>query len=237
MTQLAGIEPAKCEASTGGVPRRRPASPMRRLARLTALIAVVVGLCLIGEVAWQLWGTGIATARAQHRLGAQFAQAVSTGNATAVKQADAADIVPSTRKTIPPLGLGGVVGHLVIPRIGVNDYVVEGTGSAQLAEGPGHYVGTAPIGGAGNVGIAGHRTTHGAPFYNLNELQPGDLIYLTDTAGQTYTYRVAKQFVVAPSDGSVLDPTPTATLTLTTCNPRYWATQRLIVQASLVIPA
>ena len=220
----------------GGAPGRRPASPLRRISRIAAVVAVAMGMLLLGEAAWQLWGTGIATAQAQHRLGAQFAATVAASDPTTTKRADAADTVPSAAG-VAPAPLGSVVGHLVIPRIGVNDYVVEGTGSSQLAEGPGHYVGTAPIGRAGNVGIAGHRTTHGAPFYNLNLLQAGDLIYLTDRSGRTYTYRVEAQFVVAPSDGSVLLTTSTPTLTLTTCNPRYWASQRLIVRASLVTTA
>ena len=145
-------------------------------------------------------------------------------------------MVPTPTATEPAPPLGSVVAHLVIPAIDVDKYVVEGVGSSQLAEGPGYYPGTGVIGGAGNVGgIAGHRTTHGAPFYDLNESKPGDPdYYLTNNADQTFTYRVVTQFVVAPSDGAVLDPTPTPSLTLTTCNPRYWATQRLIVRAVLV---
>jgi sortase A len=195
---------------------------------------------MLGNVAWQLWGTGIATARDQHRLGQQFNAAlqnpssVSTTSASPAPASSGSDVLATPASTQPSMPAGTVVAHLVIPKIGVNYYVVEGVGSSQLAEGPGHYPGTAMPGAAGNVGIAGHRTTHGAPFYNLNELQPGDLISLTNTAGQTFTYKVTTQFVVAPSDGAVLNPTPTPTLTLTTCNPRYSAAQRLIVQATLV---
>jgi sortase A len=195
---------------------------------------------MLGNVAWQLWGTGIATARDQHRLGQQFNAAlqnpssVSTTSASPAPASSGSDVVPTPGSTQPSMPAGTVVAHLIIPKIGVNYYVVEGVGSSQLAEGPGHYPGTAMPGAAGNVGIAGHRTTHGAPFYNLNELQPGDLISLTSTAGQTFTYKVTTQFVVAPSDGAVLNPTPTPTLTLTTCNPRYSAAQRLVVQATLV---
>jgi sortase A len=225
--------------------RRRGASPVRRVARAGGAILVVVSILLLGNVAWQLWGTGIATARAQHRLGQQFNAGLHSPSPTLIGQPatpssgspGSADVVPVPPSSQPSLPRGTVVAHLVIPKIGVNYYVVEGVGSSQLAEGPGHYPGTAPVGGNGNVGIAGHRTTHGAPFYNLNELQPGDPIYLTNTAGQTFTYRVTTQFVVPPSDGAVLNPTPTPMLTLTTCNPRYSASQRLIVRAALVPPA
>jgi sortase A len=200
-------------------------SPARRIVRIVAALMVIAALVLFGNVAWQLWGTGLATARDQHRLSQQFNSAPPSPSS---------DVVPtpaSSQLALPP---GTLFGHLVIPRIGVNYFVVEGVGSSQLAEGPGHYPGTAAIGGSGNVGIAGHRTTHGAPFYDLNELTAGDLIYLTNLAHQTFTYRVTTQFVVAPSDGAVLNPTPRPSLTLTTCNPRYSAAQRLIVRAALV---
>ena len=223
---------------TGG---RRRRSPIRRATRVVGTLLIVGAIVLLGNVAWQLWGTGIATAHDQKRLGQQFNAAVQSQQAApatvsasaAGDPSPAADVVPTPASSLPSLPAGTIFGHLVIPRIGANYYVVEGVGSSQLAEGPGHYPGTAAIGAAGNVGIAGHRTTHGAPFYNLNELKAGDPIYLTNTAGQTFTYRVTTQFVVAPSDGAVLNPTPTATLTLTTCNPRFSASQRLVVQAAL----
>jgi sortase A len=214
----------------------RPSLPVWAAKTLGALL-VALGLIMLGNLAWQLWGTGIAAAHAQQRLNRQFhaevahsSPTVSTPSAT---QATGPDVLPARDDTYPSLPIGTAIAHLVIPEIGVNDYVVEGVGSAQLAEGPGHYPGTAPIGGNGNAAIAGHRTTYGAPFYSLNDLHAGDLIYLTTTNGRSYTYRVITQFVVAPTDSAVLAPTPTPVLTLTTCNPRFSATQRLIVQATL----
>jgi LPXTG-site transpeptidase (sortase) family protein len=133
-----------------------------------------------------------------------------------------------------PEPAGTPVAHLVIPAIGVDRYVVEGTGEAQLAEGPGHYAGTALPGQVGNVGIAGHRTTFGAPFFRLNELTVGQPIYLTATDGTTWLYKVTGQMVVDPTDTAVLDRSSTGELTLTTCNPRFSATNRLIVRAALV---
>ena len=67
---------------------------------------------------------------------------------------------------------GQPVGLLQIPRIGVDKVIIEGTSTTDLRQGPGHYLGTPLPGQAGNAAIAGHRTTYGAPFYNLNELQP-----------------------------------------------------------------
>src|SRR5207245_6036160 len=85
----------------------------------------------------------------------------------------------------------------------------------------------------GNAAIAGHRTTYGAPLYNLNELGRGDPIFITTPQG-TFRYDVGRSLVVAPSDVSVIAATPANQLTLTTCTPRFSAAQRLIVQASLV---
>jgi len=132
---------------------------------------------------------------------------------------------------VPPPG--GALAHLVIPAIGVDRYVVQGVDEQDLQMGPGHYPGTALPGEVGNAAIAGHRTTFGAPFFRLNELKAGDLVYLTDMGGTTWVYSVQRLWVVAPSDVGVLAPTRGAELTLTTCNPRFWATTRLIARARL----
>lgn len=131
---------------------------------------------------------------------------------------------------VPP---GGALDHLVMPAIGVNRYVVEGTTAADLQMGPGHYLGTPLPGQAGNVAIAGHRTTFGAPFFELNNMVAGDLVYLTDVNGDTWVYRVRQQWVVAPTDMAVVAPATGELLTLTTCNPRFEATSRLVVRAVL----
>lgn len=214
---------------------------VRRFGLGLGIALMVAGVAVIGNVAWQLYGTGIATAHAQHHLAHQFAAAAPSTTVTPPttvapkpKEVAAADVLPAPPPSGPEPPLGTLIGHLVIPKIGLSNYVVEGVNDAQLSEGTGHYPGTAPIGGIGNVGIAGHRTTHGAPFFELNELGPGDLIYLTNLAHVTYTYRVVSQTVVAPGDVAVLDSTAVRSLTLTTCNPRYSAATRLVVHAVLV---
>jgi sortase A len=118
----------------------------------------------------------------------------------------------------------------------VDQVVVEGTGAEQLAAGPGHYPGTPLPGQPGNAGIAGHRTTHGRPFYDLNALVSGDPITVTTVQG-TFHYVVVRSDVVAPTDLGVLAPSEGPELTLTTCTPRYSAAQRLVVVARLVSPA
>ncbi len=182
-------------------------------------------------VSYQLWGTGLVQARHQDALRVQFRQAMAHRRVLASTGAPAATAPPTAD---PPTGRP--VGTLVIPEIGVNQVIVEGTGAAELATGPGHYPGTPLPGQPGNAGIAGHRTTHGRPFYDLNLLGSGDPITVTTVQG-TFHYTVVRSEVVAPTDLGVLAPTSTPELTLTTCTPRYSAAQRLVVVARLVSPA
>ncbi len=115
--------------------------------------------------------------------------------------------------------------------------IVEGVTAEALESGPGRYPGTAYPGEAGNFAVAGHRTTYGAPFWNLDQLQEGDEVHVTDREGTRWVYVVAEQRIVAPTDISVLEPDPLGndrpTLTLTTCNPRWSQRERLIVFAEL----
>jgi sortase A len=145
-------------------------------------------------------------------------------------------IVGAAATALPPPqepAVGQPVGLLSIPKIGINGTaIVQGVGESDLQQGPGHYPGTAMPGQPGNTAIAGHRTTYGAPFYNLDQLQPGDPITVQTTQG-VLRYQVVKSHVVAPDDVSVLDPIPLPILTLTTCNPRYSASTRLVVVALL----
>ena len=116
--------------------------------------------------------------------------------------------------------------------------VLEGVTTEVLAKGPGHYPSTAGPGEDGNFAVAGHRTTYGAPFYHLDALRDGDQILVTDRRGTRHTYEVVEQHVVGPSDVWVIGHDPLgrdgATMTLTTCHPRFSAAERLIVHAELM---
>jgi sortase A len=143
------------------------------------------------------------------------------------------------------LRVGDSLTRLQIPSLGVDVVVVEGTTADALRAGAGHYPGYPLPCSVGNVAIAGHRTTYGKPFTNLDQLKPGDQIILTTPIG-TCTYQVdQKPFVVLPTDLQVVatPPTPapppgttdpTNLLTLTTCTPKGSATHRLVVQASMI---
>ena len=107
-----------------------------------------------------------------------------------------------------------------------------GVALSDLRKGPGHYPNTPLPGQLGNAAIAGHRTTYGAPFFRVDELAAGDEIIVTTVQG-TFRYLVTEIKIVKPTDFSVLDPSPDATLTLTSCNPRYSSRQRIVVKARL----
>jgi len=126
----------------------------------------------------------------------------------------------------------GTVARIQAARIGLDAFVVEGTGPSQLDRGPGHYPATPLPGEQGNCGIAGHRTMHGHVFRRLDELKKGDEI-VTVTAAKRAVYRVVSVRVVNKSDWSVVDPSDDTRLTLTTCHPVGSAKQRLVVTAVL----
>jgi sortase A len=121
----------------------------------------------------------------------------------------------------------------VIPTLGVDTVVVEGTGPSALRAGAGHYPNTPLPGEDGNVAIAGHRTTYGKPFANLDRLNVGEEIVLETPIGR-HVYKITREpFVVSNTDFTVIAQTPGKTLTLTTCHPKGSARQRLIIRAEI----
>jgi len=207
-----------------------------------ALTLIAVGLLCLSFVAYQLWGTALYEHNAQnqlrHELAGKLHSPVTTTPPTTTPgetttTGSPAALVNEVAPPEPDPKLGTPIGLLSIPRLGMQGVaIVEGTAEAQLQQGPGHYVGTPLPGEAGNAAIAGHRTTYGAPFYDLNTLQPGDSINI-QTAQGLFDYQVVTSHVVLPSNVTVLAQTSIPELTLTTCNPRYSAATRLVVVAAL----
>ena len=134
----------------------------------------------------------------------------------------------------PRASAGDAIGTIRIPDIGVSWTVVEGVRRVQLNKGAGHMPDTPLPGQPGNAVISGHRTTHGRPFHDLDDLDVGDLIFW-DSAVGTHVYQVREQpLVVRPTALWVTDPREGAWLTLTTCHPKFSARQRLIIFAEMV---
>jgi sortase A len=204
-------------------------------------VVLVAGVLVLLFIPYLLWGTGLLTAQSQARLRATFSTDQRLVKSVPAQHlvAPRADVNPEPPQVAPTTAdppVGSPVGTIVIPKINLSMMVVEGTDEAQLAQGPGHYPGTPLPGEAGNAAIAGHRTTYLHPFYSLDALAPGDPIWITTLQG-VFIYRMILQQVVSPTDVAVVDPTPEPELTLTTCNPRYSASQRLVVHAVLVASA
>ena len=222
---------------------------MRTVLGAVGRVLVTAGTLLLLFVAYQLWGTGIYQARAQEDLRNQFERSLAQQSppTTAAGTDPTSTVAPaSPTTTLAPLTLppsGDALGLIAIPKIGVNQVFVVGIDVDDLRKGPGHYPATQLPGHEGNSAIAGHRTTYGAPFGDLDQLAVGDAIDVATVQGK-FRYKVTEQRVVDPSEVSVLAPTPDparaghqlATLTLTTCNPKYSAAERLIIKAQLVLP-
>lgn len=132
------------------------------------------------------------------------------------------------RRTEP----GDAVGRVRIPEIGVSTVVVEGTDGGSLRRGPGHYPETPLPGVRGTVAVAGHRTTYGAPFRDLDKLEKRDEVAIEMPYGR-FVYRVEESRIVEPSATYVTRRVGYDRLVLTACHPKYSAAQRIVIFARL----
>ncbi len=212
-------------------------STLRRVVDIFGRVLIGLGVLLLLFTAYQIWGTSLQEARTQSGLRTQLQQETNNDAIRrALAQESALDKLPTGPPETAPRtedpAEGDPIGDIRIPVIGINQVVVEGTNTPDLRKGPGHYIGTPLPGQAGNSAIAGHRTTYGHPFYSLDSVKVGDPIVLTTLQG-IFVYDATKSTVVSPSDTSVVDNVLGDQLTLTTCNPRFSASTRLVVQATL----
>jgi sortase A len=211
---------------------------------------ITLGLVVLLFCFYELKVTNLVTAQEQAQLTDDLASRWAEPLVLPIDEPVASAPTGPTSQPEPPalmpvaatLGTGFAIMH--IPALGEwNDkppVVVEGVGVEDLKRGPGHIPGTALPGEIGNVVISGHRTTYGAPFSRFDELRPGDAVVL-ESRDHWFTYRITGSQIVAPTASEVTlpvpgDPTAVPTrrlLTMTTCNPKYSARQRLIVSAEL----
>lgn len=246
---------------------------MTRVLRLAGWLMVAGGVVIALYLVYSLYYTGVATEAAQRDLLERWERDVggvvepmAAGDRSATTESPAAE--PSAQPSDPPSATpapepaaepapgpppapGEAVAVLAFARPGDDEplvvpdplFVVEGVSVEELKRGPGHYTGTAMPGQAGNFAVAGHRTTYGHPFFDLDELRAGDEVHVTDRGGRRWVYSVVRQEIVDPADVRVIAPDPLGTgrptLTLTTCHPRFSAAQRLVVFAELAgtVPA
>lgn len=127
---------------------------------------------------------------------------------------------------------GDAIGRIELSEIGVDAVLLEGTGTATLKRGPGHYPKTALPGAGRTIGVAGHRTTYLAPFRRLNDLERGDEVRV-ELPYASFSYEVEGERIVAPDAIEVVDDVGYERLVMTACHPLYSAAQRYVVFARL----
>ncbi|MER6498856.1 class E sortase [Streptomyces sp. NPDC001455] len=224
---------------------------VRLIVRTFSELCVTVGALIVLFVVYVLFWTGVrATGAAEEQIGTLRDQwAHGAAPVPSASPMPSASPAPSSSPTAEPEPApaayrdGKPFAMLYIPRFGKGWEwpVLENTGTRTLQKGIGHYAGTARLGELGNFALAGHRRTYGDPFKDFPKLRPGDAVLLTD--GTTwFTYRVdRKPYRTVPGDIGVIDPVPRKSgfdgpgryLTLTTCDPEWGSSHRLIAWAHL----
>lgn len=215
---------------------------MRRAVRGLSTVLIVVGVLLLADVAatlvWQEPISGVYAGVQQKRLADRLA-AIERVPVTPVER----KVLERLPAGAPRLGFaarsldrraeeGGPVGRIKVGKIGLDEVVVQGTGTGDLRRGPGHYPDTPLPGARGTVAVAGHRTTYGAPFRRLDQLGRGDRIEMLMPYGR-FTYTVERTRIVPPTATWVTNRAAHDRLVLTACHPLYSAAQRIVVFARL----
>ncbi|MGW4746279.1 class E sortase [Streptomyces sp. NPDC004290] len=220
---------------------------MRLVVRTLSELCITAGALVVLFVAYLLYWTGVqadsASAAQIDTLQRAWTDTPVTDPPPTAAPDPATTSDPGPARVRAPYAPGKGIAVMYVPRLG-RDWkwpVLEGTGPGVLKQGLGHYARTAALGDTGNFAVAGHRRTHGDPFKDFPRLRPGDPIVLTD--GTTwFTYRVDRgPYRTVPGDTAVVDPVPRKSgfdgpgryLTLTTCDPEWGSSHRLIVWAHL----
>ncbi|MFJ6465241.1 class E sortase [Streptomyces sp. NPDC091387] len=231
---------------------------VRLIVRTFSELCITIGALIVLFVVYILFWTGVKAAGATEGqiddLQRQWAQGTVSTPAPSASQASPSSgsstaspgspSSPAPKSPAPKAYRDGKpFAMLYIPRFGKGWEwpVLENTDVKTLQKGLGHYRGTARPGATGNFAVAGHRRTYGDPFKDFPKLRPGDPVLVTD--GTTwFTYRIDKKpYRTVPSDVGVIDPVPRKSgfdgpgryLTLTTCEPEWGSSHRLIAWAHL----
>ena len=214
---------------------------MRRALRSLSTVLIVVGALLLADavatLVWQeplsaLYGH-VQQGKLEDRLSAIERAPLAAVDQRALSRLDASRRLAFAARALARRSEpGDPLGRIRIPKVGLSEVFVEGTEASDLRKGPGHYPATPLPGQRGTVGIAGHRTTYGAPFHDIDDLRRGDRIELAMPYGR-FTYRVERTRIVPPTATEVTDRVGYDRLVLSACHPLYSAAQRIVVFARL----
>lgn len=218
-------------------------SGVRSTLRGLSTVLIVAGALLLADavttLVWQEPVSAFLAGRDQDRLADELESltAVAPGGlqqrALAVLEDPTQRIAFLSRALRRKADEGQPIGRIRIPRIDASFVVVDGTGTEDLKKGPGLYPETSYPGVPGTTAIAGHRTTYGAPFRKVDELERDDEI-VVDMPYARFTYEVEKQEIVEPTATEVTRDVGYDRLVLSACHPLYSAEQRIIIFARLV---
>ena len=211
---------------------------MRRGVRIVGLLLAVAGVLAVAWTItvwqWQDPFTALYTRHEQGKLAhsldrqlATYRPAHPAARTLAAERTAVADAAARYRRRAH---VGQAIGRIIVPRLGLNMVLVNGTDHETLKKGPGRYLGSAMPGQNRLVYIAGHRTTYLAPFANIDRLKRGDRITL-EMPYATFVYVVIRHRIVSANDVSVLRSPRHELLELQACHPRFFATHRYIVYA------
>ena len=211
--------------------------PFRSVLRFVAAVLMTSGTLMLLDagltVLWQEPVSAFLAARQQGDLESELDDAAERLQPGGDVRPDRAQIRRLARRWRERLDEGDAVGRIRLPTLDRSYVVVQGTETRTLRKGPGHYPKTPLPGEGGTVGVAGHRTTYGAPFRPIDKLDPGDEIVMDMPYGRL-TYEVEKTQIVLPTALWVTDPVPgRERLMLSACEPLYSAAKRIIVFARL----
>ncbi len=215
-------------------PQPRPQlTRSRRVIGVVGEVLITLGVLVLLFVVWQLWWTDVLAGRAQAEARGDLQREWTIGSAD---------------QQLPPgvaPAYGKAFGLMYVP--GLRDRawgvpIIEGTEHDLLSDGVGHHVGTALPGEPGNFAVAGHRTTYGAPFADIDTLAPGDQV-IVETAKGWYVYELRRDRIINYWEGWVLDPVPgeprdtgptRELITIYACHPKFSMAQRYVWFGRLV---
>jgi sortase A len=215
---------------------------VNRALRIVSTMLITAGIVVLADAGLTLvWQEPLSAAygsikqgQAEDQLNDLEAQYPSAADLAAIASVngDAAKARILADRFVPHLQEGHAIGRIKIDRIGLDMVVVQGTDTASLEKGPGHYRATPIPGQAGTVAIAGHRTTYLAPFRHIDQIQAGDEVRI-EMPYAAFTYTVYKHEVVDPGDVGIIKPIGFDQLVMTACHPPYSAAHRYAVFSRL----